>query len=94
MEHNLSSSHPHFPIETETQVYEATNNKLYSVPSHFLYSNFHNKAGCSIYVQSDTDYPRDYHLNLRIFLPSAYMTELSFITKVASAVYLFLNFTM
>ena len=51
VEHHLSSSKPHLLFLTETQLSEATDSNLYSVPSYILYSQFQSKAGCCAYVR-------------------------------------------
>ncbi|MPC82080.1 hypothetical protein E2C01_076725 [Portunus trituberculatus] len=53
VEHNLSSTKPHLLFLTETQLREATDSSPFSVPSYFLYSDFHSKAGCCVYVHND-----------------------------------------
>ncbi|MPC24639.1 hypothetical protein E2C01_017726 [Portunus trituberculatus] len=52
VEHHFSSTKPHLFL-TETQLFEATDSSLYSVPSYFLYHHFHSKAGCCVYVRND-----------------------------------------
>ncbi|MPC97664.1 hypothetical protein E2C01_092988 [Portunus trituberculatus] len=53
VEHHLSSTKPHLLFLTEIQLSEATDSSPFSVPSYFLYSHFHSKAGCCVYVRND-----------------------------------------
>ncbi|MPC29159.1 hypothetical protein E2C01_022379 [Portunus trituberculatus] len=52
-QHHLSSTKPHLLFLTETQLSEATENRLLSVLSYFLYSHFDSKAGYFVYVRND-----------------------------------------
>ncbi|MPC45069.1 hypothetical protein E2C01_038754 [Portunus trituberculatus] len=52
IEHHLSSTKPHLLFLTKTQLSEAIDSP-FSVPSYFLYSHFHSKAGCCVYVRND-----------------------------------------
>ncbi|MPC41609.1 hypothetical protein E2C01_035210 [Portunus trituberculatus] len=53
LEHHLSSTKPHLLFLTKTQLSEATDSSLFSVPSYFLYPHFSCKDGCCIYVRSN-----------------------------------------
>ncbi|MPC44130.1 hypothetical protein E2C01_037794 [Portunus trituberculatus] len=53
VQHHLSSVKSGFLFLTETQLSEATDSSLFSVPSYFLYSHFLSKAGCCVYVRSN-----------------------------------------
>lgn len=52
-DNQLFSSKPHLLFLTEMEVCVATDNSCSSVPSYFLYSHFHTKAGCCVYVRND-----------------------------------------
>ncbi|MPC37706.1 hypothetical protein E2C01_031196 [Portunus trituberculatus] len=51
VEHHLSSTKPHLLFLTATQLSKATDGSPFSVPSYFLYSHFHSKAGWCVYVE-------------------------------------------
>ncbi|MPC59382.1 hypothetical protein E2C01_053401 [Portunus trituberculatus] len=54
VEHHFSSTKPPHLFLTETQLSEANDSSpFFSVPSYFLYSHFHSKAGCCIYVRNN-----------------------------------------
>ncbi|MPC60114.1 hypothetical protein E2C01_054151 [Portunus trituberculatus] len=48
LEHHLSSAKPHLFL-TESQLSEATNSSVFSVPCYFLYPHFRSKAGCCVH---------------------------------------------
>src|ERR1044072_4935224 len=51
--HHLSSSRPHHLFVTETQVFERSDSKPYSVSSYCLYPQFSAKGSCCAYVRND-----------------------------------------
>src|ERR1700755_3318673 len=52
-EHHLSSSRHHLLFLTETQIFERSDSKPYSVSSYCLYPQFPDKGGCCAYVRTD-----------------------------------------
>ena len=53
VKHHFSSSRPHLLFLTETQMFERSDSKPYSVSSYCLYPQFSAKAGCFAYVRND-----------------------------------------
>ena len=93
MEHHLSSSKPHLLFLTETQVCEATDSNLYSVPSYYLYPKFQSKAGCCAYVRNDITCSRAHDLDSSEFSTIWLRLHCHSITKYICAVYLSPNST-
>ncbi len=88
VEHHISSSKPHLFL-TETQVSEATDSSLYSVPSYFLLLNFRPKlAVASMYSCSHA-----HHLDSSEFSTIWVKLSCYSITKYICVVYLFPNST-
>ncbi|MPC64135.1 hypothetical protein E2C01_058247 [Portunus trituberculatus] len=88
VEHHLSSTKSHL-ILTETQLSEATDSSPFSVPSYFLYSHFHSKSECCIYVRNDLTCSRAHALESSEF--SIIWRRLNTVlsqTKLICAVYL------
>src|ERR1700755_743886 len=53
VEHHLSSKRPHLLFLTETQMFDRSDNKPYSVFYYCLYLQFSAKGGCCAYVRND-----------------------------------------
>ena len=93
VEHHLSSSKPHLLFLTETQVSEATDSNLFSIPSYFLYHKFHSKAGCCVYVRNDIFCSRAHNFDSSEFSTLWLRLNCHSTTKYICAVYLSPNST-
>src|ERR1044072_6527473 len=93
VEHHLSSSRPHILFLTETQVFECSDSKPYSVSSYCFYPQFSAKGGCCAYVRNDVVCSRV--SNLESFEFSTLWLKLSCnsTTKFICSVYLSPNST-
>ena len=89
VEHHLLSTTPDLLFLTETQLSSQTSSTPFSVPSYYLYSQFHSKGGCCVYVHNrlpcsrapELDSPKFHTLWLKIsssthtkFLCSVYLS--------------------
>ncbi|MPC48610.1 hypothetical protein E2C01_042389 [Portunus trituberculatus] len=91
VEHHLSSTEPHLLFLSETQLSEATDSSPLSVPSYFLYSHFHSKAGCCFYVGNYLTCYRAHALEFSEFSTIWLRLNSHSQTKLICAVYLFTN---
>ncbi|MPC48072.1 hypothetical protein E2C01_041837 [Portunus trituberculatus] len=88
VEHHLSSTKPHLLFLTETQLSEATDSGLFSVPSYFLYSHFRPKAGYCVYVRNDLTCSRAHALESSEFSTIWLRLNSHSLTKLICVVYL------
>src|ERR1700755_3608180 len=91
--HNLSSSRPHLLFLTETQVFECSDNKPYSVSSYCLFPQFSSKGGCCAYVRNDVVCSRVSNLESSEFSTLWLKLSCNSTTKFICSVYLSPNST-
>src|ERR1700755_643843 len=93
VEHHLSSSRPHLLFLTETQVFECSDSKPYSVSSYCLYPQFSAKGGCCAYVHNDVVCSRVFNLESSEFSTLWLKLSCNSTTKFICSVYLSPNST-
>src|ERR1700755_2185976 len=93
VEHHLSSSRPHLLFLTETQMFERSDSKPYSVSSYCLYPPFSAKGGCCAYVRNDVVCSRVSNLESSEFSTLWLRLSCHSTTKLICSVYLSPNST-
>src|ERR1044072_281718 len=93
VEHHLSSSRPHLLFLTETEMFERSDSKPYSVSSYCLYPHFSAKGGCCAYVRNDVVCSRVSNLESSEFSTLWLRLSCHSTTKFICSVYLSPNST-
>src|SRR6201990_1813685 len=93
VEHHLSSFRPHLLFLTETQMFERSDSKPYSVSYYCLYPQFSAKGGCCTYVRKDVACSRVSNLESSEFSTLWLKLSCNSTTKFICSVYLSPNST-